>query len=70
MTPRILAVLLLLGASACAGAPEEPPRRTAAEQRSHDSILGESRLPGAPGIRGAVRAADSADARRALEAAN
>jgi hypothetical protein len=38
-------------------------------QRERDSIIGESRLPGASGIRRAQAAADSADAlNRALEA--
>jgi hypothetical protein len=65
---RPLALSLLLGLSACSE-PAPPPERTAAEQRTHDSIIGASSLPGARGVAGAVRAADSADARRAGEAA-
>jgi hypothetical protein len=34
-------------------------------ERERDSVLGASRLPGATGVRGALRAADSADARNA-----
>jgi hypothetical protein len=32
-------------------------------ERERDSILGASQLPGAGGVRGALRASDSADAR-------
>lgn len=63
----LLAVMLLAG---CAGErkdPPAPPVRDAAAQRTHDSLLGASRLPGAAGVRGAVRAADSAAARRVRE---
>jgi hypothetical protein len=65
---RPLALSLLLGLIGCSD-PAPPPERTAAEQRTHDSIIGESRLPGASGVAGAIRAADSAEARRAGEAA-
>ena len=64
-----VALSLLLGLIGCSD-PAPPPERTAAEQRTHDSIIGASRLPGARGVAGAVRAADSADARRAREAAS
>jgi len=66
---RPFTVSCLLGLVACSD-PAPPPQRTAAEQRTHDSIIGASRLPGARGVAGAVRAADSADARRAQEAAS
>jgi hypothetical protein len=36
-----------------------------ADERERDSILGESRLPGAQGIRGALRVSDSATVRGA-----
>jgi hypothetical protein len=36
-----------------------------ASERERDSVLGESRLPGAQGIRGALRVSDSASARQA-----
>ena len=54
-------VLLLLVATACKEAP--PPERT---QRERDSIIGQSRLPGAKGVQGATRAGDTATARNAL----
>jgi hypothetical protein len=36
-----------------------------ATQRERDSVLGASQLPGAAGVRGALRATDSASARNA-----
>ena len=39
--------------------------RTAAEQRAIDSTVGASKLPGAQGVQGALRASDSAAARAA-----
>lgn len=35
--------------------------------RQRDSVIGASQLPGAQGVRGALRVSDSADARRARE---
>jgi hypothetical protein len=35
-------------------------------QRQRDSVIGQSRLPGAQGVEGALSAADSAAARRRL----
>ena len=40
-------------------------RAGSASERERDSVLGESRLPGAQGIRGALRVSDSASARQA-----
>jgi hypothetical protein len=37
----------------------------ARSERERDSILGASRLPGATGVRGALRVSDSAEARNA-----
>lgn len=46
--------------------PDPPPAETdAAGQRQRDSIIGESRLPGAQGVRGALDASDQAAARAA-----
>jgi hypothetical protein len=45
----------------CSSKPEQPQR----SERERDSILGQSSLPGARGVRGALRASDSADARNA-----
>lgn len=62
--PVIVAVILL--AAAC-GPKKEAPRapRTPEQQRAVDSTIGASALPGARGVQGALRASDSAAARRA-----
>jgi hypothetical protein len=54
----VLGALLALG---CA----RPARddRPAASERERDSVIGASRLPGASGVRGALRVSDSAAAR-------
>lgn len=54
-------VLLLLVVSACKSAP--PPQRT---ERERDSIIGQSKLPGAGGVRGATAAGDTAAAHNRL----
>jgi hypothetical protein len=56
------AVLLCFLLAACS-TPES--RRPEATERQRDSVIGASQLPGAAGVRGAVRAADSAAARNA-----
>jgi hypothetical protein len=53
-------VLLLVG---CASPPSQS--RRAGSERSRDSALGASKLPGAQGVRGALMASDSAAARNA-----
>ena len=62
-----LAVLsALIAATSCSKEPENPaPPRTPAEQRAVDSTIGASKLPGAQGVQGALRASDSAAARAA-----
>ena len=55
-----LALILVLGCSS--GDPE--PQRT---EGARDSAIAESAVPGAAGVRSAISAADSANARRALE---
>ena len=57
---RMILVLLVSAAAAC-GKEEAQP----ATQRERDSVIGASKLPGAAGVRGALRAADSAAARSA-----
>ena len=52
-------VLLLVG-TACSSDTDQPKRP--ATERERDSVLGASRLPGATGVRGALRAQDSAAA--------
>ena len=53
-------VLLMIG---CSSHPSSSPN--AGSQRARDSTLGASKLPGAQGVRGALRAGDSAAARNA-----
>ncbi len=57
-----LSLALCLGC-ASEGEQEAPKAQT---QRERDSVIGASSLPGASGVRGALRVADSAAARRAL----
>jgi hypothetical protein len=59
------ALLLTLG---CGGREDTAPiARDSAAQRARDSTLGASGLPGATGISGSLKAADSAAARRQRE---
>lgn len=68
MTPWRRAVLVLalaplaLPAACGSGAPA-----AVRSERERDSVIGQSRLPGAGGVRGSLRAGDSALSRRALE---
>ncbi len=66
---RIGLLLGLLVLAACGGGQETQQgtavRRDTLTRRQRDSIIGASRLPGAGGVRGALRAQDSAAARRA-----
>lgn len=57
-----LALVLCLGCSS----KQEQEAPKALTQRERDSAVGASRLPGASGVRGALRVADSAAARGAL----
>jgi hypothetical protein len=57
----VLAATLLLLSSACQTERSAPAR----SERERDSVIGASRLPGAQGVRGALRAQDSAAARNA-----
>lgn len=45
---------------------KEEPARPALTERQRDSVIGQSRLPGAQGVRGAMRAGDTAAAHNAL----
>jgi hypothetical protein len=59
-------VVLVVAALACSGgAPKAVGKGMT--QRQRDSALGESRLPGAGGVKRALRVTDSAEARRARE---
>ncbi len=53
---------LFLVALGCSGSEDPEPTHS---RRERDSVIGASSLPGAGGVRGALRAADSADARNA-----
>ena len=55
-------VFFFLLAAACTS---ESRQTRPATQRERDSVLGASKLPGAQGVRGALKAADSAAARNA-----
>lgn len=57
------AIVLVIG-SCSRGSDTPPPPRDAAAQRAVDSTIGASKLPGAQGVQGALKAADSAAARR------
>lgn len=64
---RLLITIVMTGAlAACSDRATSPTQKgPALTQRQHDSVIGETRLPGAAGIRGALRVSDSLDARRA-----
>jgi hypothetical protein len=51
--------------AACTAEPTSRPARDAAAQRAADSTIGASALPGAQGVNGAMKAADSSAARNA-----
>lgn len=52
----------LLMAAACSGSSEQGASRG---ERERDSVIGQSQLPGAQGVQGALDASDSAAARNA-----
>ena len=58
---RSLLVTLLFLSGGC-HSDRTPPARS---ERERDSVIGESQLPGAQGVRGALRASDSAATRNA-----
>lgn len=65
---RILTPCLVALAACSGGEPREDAGATPPDsitQRQRDSIIGESRLPGAGGVRGALDASDAAAARAA-----
>ena len=57
---------LLVGVLGC-GEGQSDAHRDVLTQRQRDSVLGASQLPGAQGVRGSLKASDSATARRAQE---
>ena len=66
MRVSILLVTVLTGIMGC-GSGEAAGGRDTLTGRQRDSVIGASQLPGAQGVRGALRVADSAEARRARE---
>lgn len=64
---RIIAAVIAVLLTACAGGEGSGSTADTLTRRERDSIIGESGLPGAGGVRGALRASDSAAARRARE---
>ena len=62
---RFMLIVVVAGVVAsCGKSATSPTQRAPLTQRQHDSVIGASGLPGAGGIRGAQRVADSLDARR------
>ncbi len=57
--------MLVLAAVMLGACGSKPPAKPALTEREKDSVIGQSRLPGAAGVRGALRVSDSAAARRA-----
>jgi hypothetical protein len=66
MRALVIGALLLTGVLSC-GQSDSTARRDALTKRERDSMLGASQLPGAQGVRGALKASDSAAARRERE---
>jgi len=61
----VIAGLLCILFIGCSGEPPADQPRTAESDRARDSTIAESNLPGAHGVRSALRTADSVDARNA-----
>ena len=63
---RSVGALILIGCFAviagCGGSSDERPKKALTE-RQRDSVLAETKLPGASGVGHAITAADSAEAR-------
>jgi hypothetical protein len=64
VVPALAGLLMLLTSAGC-GPKEGEAGKRPRTQRERDSVIGASQLPGAGGVRGALRASDSADARNA-----
>ena len=62
----LIPALLVLLVTSC-GAPDSAGESEQPSQRSRDSAVANSNLPGASGVSGAMAVADSAAARRARE---
>ncbi len=64
----VTAIAVLMAVLSC-GERQAGTDRDSLTQRQRDSVIGASRLPGAQGVRGALKVSDSAAARREQEAA-
>lgn len=66
MKSLVVIVVAATLSAACSSEPEPPPeQRTKAEQRAVDSAIGQMKLPGTAGVRGALAVSDSLAARTA-----
>jgi hypothetical protein len=61
----VVAGLLCILFIGCSGEPPADQPQTTESVRARDSTIAESNLPGAQGVRSALRTADSVDARNA-----
>ena len=59
----IVYTVLLLFAAGCAGGTDDNSSSSSLTQHERDSVLAESRLPGAHGVKTTLTVADSANAR-------
>lgn len=67
LSPLAFGLILALGSTGCSGGDTEADAVSADSmtQRQRDSVIGESNLPGAQGVRGALDASDAAADRAA-----
>ena len=63
----LVGVLALFSGLGCAPQRKGQEAPDAQGQRARDSVIGASQLPGATGVRAALRVGDSASARRRVE---
>lgn len=63
--PVLAITVIVVSLAAACGEKAAPPPRTDAQQRTVDSTIGASAIPGAGGVRGALAAQDSAKAKQA-----
>lgn len=63
---RVAACVTILLSLGCGSSGEKAEEAQPQTHRSQDSTIGASVLPGASGVRGALRVSDSADSRKRL----
>jgi hypothetical protein len=64
---RVVMPLALAGLSMLSGCGSGAPAGAGRSERERDSVIGQSRLPGAGAVRGSLEVGDSARSRRAIE---